>query len=288
MSGISVSVIIPVYNAERFLRNAVESAVCLAEVGEVILVEDHSPDNSIEICKLLQQEYSKVKLHHHPDRENRGAGASRNLGIGMAACEYISFLDADDWYLPNRFEAERVLFQDKSVDGVYGATGFFYNDREILHEQRLTTVSRKVKHEDLLRVLLTAGAGRFHTNAITVRRSLFEKTGVFDTSLRLHQDTHLWLRMAFFGKLVPGVIDRAVSIRRVHDQNRISSRNSKSRGQLYQKVFESFRNYKGVPPSDFRMIFKRYAVSLSDNKVKQLWGVIKTIVSKPSILGKLF
>ena len=65
-----VSVIIPVYNAERFVRTAVESANSLSETGEIILVEDGSTDNSIYECQLLKKEYTKVKWVQHPDKNN--------------------------------------------------------------------------------------------------------------------------------------------------------------------------------------------------------------------------
>src|SRR5690554_4082261 len=103
MKDPQVSVIIPVYNAANFVTQAVESAVVLGEVGEVIVVEDGSPDNALDICRELADKYSKVKLFQHPNGENRGPGASRNLGIMNASFDFISFLDADDWYLPNRF-----------------------------------------------------------------------------------------------------------------------------------------------------------------------------------------
>ena len=86
-----VSVIIPVYNAESYLRKAIESAVYLEEVGEVILIEDRSPDNALVLAKQLEQEFGKVKLFQHPDKKNHGAGASRNLGIQKASCAHIAF-----------------------------------------------------------------------------------------------------------------------------------------------------------------------------------------------------
>src|SRR5690349_14845174 len=93
-----VSVIIPVYNAAKFLRQAVESAVHLPEVAEIVLVEDRSPDNALQICGELVREFSKVKMYQHPNNENRGAGASRNLGIEKSTFPYVAFLDADDRY----------------------------------------------------------------------------------------------------------------------------------------------------------------------------------------------
>lgn len=108
---IEISVIIPVYNAAEFLEKAVKSAAYFDEVKEIILAEDQSTDHSLEICRRLVSEIPKVKLFQHPNGENRGAGASRNLGIDHATSDFIAFLDADDYYLPNRFDAEKTFLQ---------------------------------------------------------------------------------------------------------------------------------------------------------------------------------
>ena len=287
MEKFLTSVIIPVYNAERFLRNAVVSAAALDAVGEVILVEDASPDGALAVCEQLEREFDKVKLFRHPGGVNRGAGESRNLGISKSSCNYIAFLDADDWYLPNRFDREKELFADPSVDGVYGATGFFLQDKEVFDNTRLTTVKSFVPAQQLLKTLLTPSAGRFTTDAITIRKSLLAKTGLFDTSLRLHQDTHLWLRIAHFGKVIPGIIDRPVCIRRVHSNNRISSRNKTSRKLLYAKIFESFSTYDDVDRSVFRIIFKRFISSVSNSKFRQLLAAATLLASRPSLVRKL-
>ena len=76
-----ISVIIPVYNAEKYVSQAVESALQFNEVYEVVLIEDKSPDNALEVCRELAEKYDRVKLYQHPDKGNHGAGASRNLGI---------------------------------------------------------------------------------------------------------------------------------------------------------------------------------------------------------------
>ena len=76
-----ISVIIPVYNAEDFVTLAVESALAQPETGEVILIEDGSPDNSLTICQELEEKYNKVRLLRHPHGRNKGAAASRNLGM---------------------------------------------------------------------------------------------------------------------------------------------------------------------------------------------------------------
>lgn len=64
-----ISVIIPVYNAEKYIEKAVESALQFDEVFEVLLIEDQSPDNALAVCKRLADQYERIKLFQHPDKK---------------------------------------------------------------------------------------------------------------------------------------------------------------------------------------------------------------------------
>ncbi len=237
MSILSVSVIIPVYNAERYLRKAVESAHTLDEVSEIILVEDKSPDNALDLCQSLEKEYKKVILYQHPDKGNHGAGASRNLGIQMATCPLIAFLDADDYYLPNRFKKDiDILSSEPDTDGVYSALGIHYYSekaRQMFYEagykeQEFLSLSAAVPPNELFAVLFNKHprvTGEFHTNNITVRKKVFDKIGYFNTTLRLRQDIHLWRRMAAYCSLKSGELTEPVAIRGVHEENRMTRKN---------------------------------------------------------------
>ena len=260
-----VSVITPVYNAEKYVRKAVESAVSIEEVGEVILIEDFSPDNSLAVCRQLEEEYSKVKLLRHHDNRNHGAGASRNLGIKNASFDYVAFLDADDFFLLNRFKKDKeILLEHDDIDGVYNAIGIQYYT-EIGRKAYLNTgqpevmsVSGPVPPDELIFVLLWSHPdyqGSFHTDTITVRKQLFDKVGLFNEELRLQQDTHMWKRMAAVGKLAPGNIEEPVAIRGVHDQNRMIN------------AFEQ-KKYYAHWWADLNSWFKRTAV---DRKVIEIF-----------------
>lgn len=226
-----ISVIIPVYNAEKYVTNAVESALQFDEVFEVILVEDKSPDNALEVCKTLTEKHERVKLFQHPDKGNHGAGESRNVGMRNATGDFIAFLDADDFYLPNRFDAERELFKNPEVDGVYGAIGVHYWSEKAkeqyfpVYGDRLTTVYKKYPAEDVFPGLIgmRGSFGLFSIDALTVRKSALDKMDtLMKTDLKLHQDTDFLMRLAFYTKLYPGILDQPVAVRGVHESNRIS------------------------------------------------------------------
>ena len=106
----NITVIIPVYNAEKFIRKAVHSADSIEMVKEILLIEDGSIDGSLKVCEELEEELSKVKLFTHPNNVNKGAGATRNLGLQKATQPYISFLDSDDYFLKDRFKLDMSIF----------------------------------------------------------------------------------------------------------------------------------------------------------------------------------
>ena len=265
-----ISVIIPVYNAEKYVINAVESALAQPEVGEVVLVEDKSPDNSLIICQDLEKEYEKVRLLRHPDANNHGAGATRNLGIKNAKFDYIAFLDADDFYLPERFKIAQELFEAyDDIDGVYEATGVhFHNpqaERKLLSGKvkPLMTMKAGLNAEHLFEVLARGKSGFFHLDGLVVKRNLFECCGFFFEHLKLHQDTAIIIQMSVYGKLIPGQLDKPVAMRGIHDQNRILSDYNayQTRLLLWQTLFMWALGEKITTPR-LIILFHNYCYSL--------------------------
>jgi glycosyltransferase involved in cell wall biosynthesis len=226
-----ISVVIPVYNAADYVRQAVESALTQPETAEVILAEDGSTDNSLAVCQELAAGCSKVHLCLHPDSGNHGAGAARNLGILESRHKYIAFLDADDFFLPNRFAVAREIFQaDDEVDGVYEAIAMYVENEDGARRwaaasrpwDKLHTMTERVTPDQLFAVLVRGGSGSFSIDGLVVKRSVFDRTGLLDEHLRLHQDSAILVKMAAVAKLVPGRLDEPVAMWRIHDRNRIS------------------------------------------------------------------
>lgn len=229
-----ISVIIPVYHAEKYVSKAVNSALQFDEVGEVILIEDGSPDHALAVCMELAQKHERVHLFQHSDKKNHGAGASRNLGLEKASGDFVAFLDADDYFLPNRFDAEKELFQNPEIEGIFNAIGTEFlteKGREDflsnINDNHLLTVNYPAEGHEVFRGLLgktSSVFGSFFTlDALTVRRSALERHHLkFNEELRVHQDSDFIIKLAFHCYLKSGIIDQPVAMRGIHDDNRIT------------------------------------------------------------------
>lgn len=253
------------------MAKAVESALQFPEVKEALLIEDGSPDNSLEICKRLAERYPRVKLLRHPDGGNRGAGASRNLGLQNASSPFIAFLDADDYFLPNRFDADKRIFtENPQADGVYNALGVHYysQDAEKAYKdasmQELTTVTEHVDSLHLFEsfIYLRRGCGYFHIDGLTVKRSTLEKMNAwFNPDLRLHQDSEFLIRLTYTARLFPGEIKIPAAHRGVHGENRITNvqRDRKEKNLHQEKLWDSLYDWaqeEQLPERYVRQIYR--------------------------------
>lgn len=124
---ISVSVIMPVYNAEKYLAMAIESVLNQSfEDFELILVDDGSKDKSLSFCEKYAAKDKRIKVVH---QENKGICAARNRGLALASGEYVSFIDNDDVYLPDLLEENYRLAKK------YKADFLKYGNRYIKHRK---------------------------------------------------------------------------------------------------------------------------------------------------------
>jgi len=231
-----ISVIIPVYNAEKFILNAVQSALQFDEVHEVILIEDESSDNSLVICEKLAKQDVRVKLFQHPKRINQGAGLSRNLGIIKAMGDYISFLDADNYYLPNRFDAEKELLQYPEVDGVYGASGIHYYSQEArdqyfhIYKDNLVPGCKKYHPKSFISGQLNQVQlfDHFKVDAVTVKRDrLFEKMSTFFKPFFMQEDVEFSVRISYYMNLFYGIIKEPIVMKGICENMKTELKNRK-------------------------------------------------------------
>lgn len=216
----SLSVIIPAYNAHRHLERAVRSVIATNYPGiEILIVDDGSDDGTFELAKRLCDEWpDRCRVLQHPDGCNHGVSATRNLGIEQSASSWISFLDADDFYLVNRFDSLSVLQREREdVDAIYETCRVASEESAALHRDRSSGalgevfgISVALTGAPLLSVMLADQC--WHTSAITVRRRLFARAGVFDPGKRIAEDCDLWFRLAALGNVVSGSLEKPVAV----------------------------------------------------------------------------
>jgi len=234
-NSVKVSVIIAVYNAEKFVTKAVESALSQPETAEVILIEDGSPDKSLEVCEGLASKNDKVFLYRHPGGLNKGAPASFNIGMKKAFCEYLAILGADDYFLPGRFvKAKQIFMNDPDCDGVYEAIGSQFENKWIEDQfiielgklPELITINEVIKPEDLFKILIAPGYGYFSLDGLVIKKAILAKSGFFNEELFLHQDSEFIYRLGAIARLRPGTLDEPVAMRLIHNDNRIFAKRS--------------------------------------------------------------
>lgn len=129
MSHPLISVIVPVYNVEAYLKECVNSIRNQTyQKLEILLIDDGSPDHSGQLCDLLAQEDSRIRVIH---KENGGLSSARNTGIEAATGEYLSFVDSDDWIDPQMYERLYHLIETHGAQvaagGLQTSLGYHFN-----------------------------------------------------------------------------------------------------------------------------------------------------------------
>jgi hypothetical protein len=177
-----VSVIIPAYNAARFLPEALESALAQTWKNlEVIVVDDGSTDGTGEAAGSLVLKSPNLRLFRFP--ANRGPAAARNRGIAEAHGEWIAFLDADDTWCPGKIEAQMALMGGADVGFIGSGGGTVKGGAEGV---------RAVGYSEIL------VNNPFSASSVLTRRRCLDQVGLFDEDRTFDgvEDWDLWLRMA--------------------------------------------------------------------------------------------
>jgi glycosyltransferase involved in cell wall biosynthesis len=186
-----VSVVIPVYNAEKHIRSTLDSVFAQTYTNlEIITVDDDSPDGSAEVIKSFGD---RIKYIH---QENRGPAAARNTGIRAAKGEYIAFIDADDQWMPEKTHLQIAFFSrcPKSTALVHTDNHDLLNDA--LTENPSKNLPEYMEQPESFDRLFQRNF--IATSSVMCRTSALSEIGLFDESPGLFavEDYDLWLRIA--------------------------------------------------------------------------------------------
>lgn len=197
-----VSVITIFFNAEKFIRESIESIIAQSyDNWELLLVDDGSTDRSTAIAKSFAEQYpDKIIYLEHEKHQNRGMSATRNLGIRHAKGDYIAILDSDDLWTPHKLEEQvNILNTYPHVAMVYGRTQFWFSWATNQQETKDFLSGIGVKPNTIIDppIMLT----RFfkscpYTCSVLVRRNVVLKLNGFEEAFRgMYED------QVFFAKV---------------------------------------------------------------------------------------
>ena len=278
-----VSVIIPAYNAEKFIGETILSILNQSfKELELIIVDDGSTDQTFRICNEIVDK--RIQVYH---RANSGVSNSRNFGAEKAKGTYLAFVDADDIWHPMKLERSLPLFTGEHV-------GLVHSYMEVIDSTGTPTGDvLKGKEGNILEsILLWDGCNIPSPSSIIVRKESYEVSGKFDPQFSTAADQDFFIRIAskFTIKMVPEVLggyrmheeNMHKNIANMEDDHLRVYRKAKENGMFTTKSFER---------KCFAQLYKILAGSWwhdGGKKLKGLKFVFKSILIYPPIVRKYF
>jgi glycosyltransferase involved in cell wall biosynthesis len=191
------SIVIPLYNKAEYVSKTLQSVLEQTYPDfEVIIVDDGSKDNGLEVVKQFTDR--RIKIIH---QENKGVSAARNTGIKAAQYELIALLDADDWWDREYLQEMVGLINEYPDVSIYG-TQFtrIINEKVQLPEILLNNKEKYVKF-DLIDVSHKKARLPIHTSSVIIKKEMIEKVGYFDEKIYMFEDYDLFIRIALCSKV---------------------------------------------------------------------------------------
>jgi len=207
-----VSVVIPVFNQGQYLAAAIESVLGQDyEPLELLVVDDGSTDSTPSLIASYGDRIRAIR------QENRGAAEALNRGIAATSGSLVCWLSADDQFLPGKIASQVAAFERD--DGLWlSATGYDVVDARDRVMRRLPAPAWR--HPDPFVAIFWQNP--INGSSVMVRRAVFERAGMFDTTLRADVDGEMWLRIAPHGRIRQ--VDGSYLRYRVHDRSLSANR----------------------------------------------------------------
>ena len=212
----TVSVIIPLYNAEAFLAQAIESVLGQTHPPQqVLVIDDGSTDQSAQIA---QRYGAAVELVQQP---NAGCAHARNRGVALATGDYLAFLDADDYWVSEKLALQLAVFaQNPALEAVLG---------QVKQTCTITTAQ-----PDAIGFGMDAQDG-YNLNTLLIRLQAFHRIGGFDPTIPLTNAVE-WLWRARRLGLVSQMLPDVLAWRRIHGENMSIRQRSQAQAEYFRLI----------------------------------------------------
>lgn len=262
-----ISIIVPVYNTEKYLDQCIQSVLAQTYTNwELLLIDDGSTDSSGAICDKYAAEDKRIRVFH---KENGGVSSARNLGLDNAQGEWISFVDADDWIDKQCYQMVLDAHTDDEVDLVTSDINLIYENKASKIRMHQWSDSKEQSFvEYLSKTWLCPGW-------ILVRYHLFKNKEMrFPDQISIFEDFHLFVRLLFFSRKVAHIDRPLYCYRRDNVTSATLITNEYAKLDdfkwVYNDIISFFQNHQGgnkyIPALYSRILYSTQAMVLDVNK----------------------
>lgn len=293
-----VSVIIPVYNREKYIIQAIESCLIQPEVGQVIVVDDGSTDNTLNlISKIKDDRVCLCAL-----AVNSGASFARNEGLKHVNSELVSFLDSDDYYLPGRFkEPIEILLKQKDIHGTYEQVKNFNDSGIALENDRqevIIELEGNIEPASIFEIVSRGNVPFFHLISMVIKKEMV-KNVFFDTQLKFAEDKDFIYQILRKAKLKSINKNHIYIYRRLHESNLTNSNKDEILSYTYifiEKWFLLIQKENFSKKQTWNILYRKISLDYinninSNSLVIKLIGkfliLLGHIIKKPILIKKL-
>lgn len=189
MKNYLYSIVIPAYNAEKFIVSCLDSIKNQTYKNyEIIVVNDGSKDATVPVIKKYVEDNPKLNIHLI-EQENGGAASARSRGIELSAMDYIAFLDADDVWYSEKLEKVNLALNNYNADVIY------HDEYEIgLDGGKKRTYNRQLSETPFDDLIINGNA--LSTSTVVVEKTLMLKSNTFKEGKRAGEDIECWIKLA--------------------------------------------------------------------------------------------
>lgn len=238
-----VSIIMPAYNCEKYIEEAINSVIAQTYRNwELLVLDDGSKDDTLKVIEEFSQKDTRIKAL--PNGRNMGVSATRNRGLELADGEWIAFLDSDDMWEPNKLEKQLELAEKKEAEFLF--TGASYINEESVPFKGIFEVPELVTYKKL------RNHNVISCSSVLVKKKYFDNIKMEKDEM--HEDFAVWLRILRLGIKAYGV-NEPLLIYRI-------SRNSKSGNKIktVKMTYKVFR-FIGINPIGSVYFMMRHVVA---------------------------
>lgn len=285
----SVAVFMPCYNCRKYVKEAIESILNQTYTQfRLVIVDDGSTDESVEVVQKLMQKDSRIQLFHNP--ENRGIVFTRNRGLELCDCDYLALMDADDISAPDRLEKEVAFLNDNpDITVVGGLYQLIDSEGRIIEqgERKAVQSDEEIRAHMIFHNVIANGS-------VLIRKKEIDRKGLqYRQDYQSAEDYRFWSEVLSIGKMHN--INQVFQYYRVHEnslEHRAGTSDNQKRQQGIYQIKQHLLREQGyqLEPAQEQLFLEVLMgkTELSKKERCALQGILRDLASRAECKGSAY